>query len=194
MPELNTTRASLEPEPLIGEAVADSPGAALSRAAFLAILDGHTPLLTDLVEATASAAEVGGLIGRGLMLDETGHVVAAHGLSLVPARQHRLTIGRRCGSRPVVNVHDCPGEPLGRAVPYGGVRPDPQSRSDLLAPPATPPRSPPTPSPPGGKPKGELPGRTATISCCWPMQVAATAAVRGHGRNACRCRSAIASA
>jgi hypothetical protein len=96
MPELNTTSASLEPEPLIGEAVADSPGAALSRAAFVAILEGHTPLLSDLVEATAASAEaVDGLIGRGLMLDETGHVVAAHGLSLVPARQHRLTIGDR---------------------------------------------------------------------------------------------------
>jgi hypothetical protein len=96
MPELNATSASLDPDPLNGEAFADSPGAALSRAALLAILDGHAPLLSDLVEATAASAdEVHGLIGRRLMIDETGHVVAVHGLSLVPARQHRLTIGDR---------------------------------------------------------------------------------------------------
>jgi hypothetical protein len=93
---MNSTCASRDPDPLIGEAVADNSGVALSRAAFLAILDGQTPILSDLVEATAPAAqEVNGLIGRELMVDDAGRVVAAHGLSLVPARQHRLTMGER---------------------------------------------------------------------------------------------------
>jgi hypothetical protein len=34
--------------------------------------------------------------GRGLIVDDKVRVIAAHGLSLVPARQHRLTLqGRR---------------------------------------------------------------------------------------------------
>jgi hypothetical protein len=96
MPEVNTANASVDPDPLIREVVADTPGAALSRAAFMAILDSRAPLLSDLTRATdASPDEVDRLIGRGLMLDDTGHVVAAHGLSLVPARQHRLTMRDR---------------------------------------------------------------------------------------------------
>jgi len=96
MPEVNTANASVDPDPLIHEVVADTPGAELSRAAFMAILDGRTPLLSDLTLATeASPDEVDRLIGRGLTLDDTGHVVAAHGLSLVPARQHRLTMANR---------------------------------------------------------------------------------------------------
>jgi len=95
MPE-KAPGVSLDPDPLIREAVGDTSSAALSRAAFLLILNGQTPLLSDLVEATsASAEEVDGLIGRGLMLDDGGHVVAAHGLSLIPARQHRLVLGNR---------------------------------------------------------------------------------------------------
>jgi hypothetical protein len=86
----------VDPDPLIDEVVVDTPGAALSRAAFMAILDGQTLLLSDLTRETgASSEEVDGLIGRGLIVDDTGRVVAAHGLSLVPARQHRLTIGDR---------------------------------------------------------------------------------------------------
>ena len=81
VPHMNSTSASRDPDPLIGEAVADTPRAALSRAAFLAILEGQRPLLSDLVAATAaSAQEVNGLIGRGLMVDDAGRVVAAHGL------------------------------------------------------------------------------------------------------------------
>jgi alkylmercury lyase len=96
MPDTNTASASVDPDPLIDELVADTPGAALSRAAFTAILDGRTPLLSDLSRATAASSEdVDALIGRGLMLDDTGHVVGAHGLSLVPARQHLLTMRNR---------------------------------------------------------------------------------------------------
>jgi hypothetical protein len=92
MPEMNRTSASRDPDPLIGESVADTPGAASSRAAFLAILAGQRPPLSDLVAAfAASVQDVDGLIGRGLMVDEAGRVVAAHGLSLVAARQQRLT-------------------------------------------------------------------------------------------------------
>jgi hypothetical protein len=96
MPSTNTTSASLDSDPLIDEVVADTPGAALSRAAFMAILDGRTPPLSDLTRETeARSEEVEALIGRGLMLDDTSRVVAAHGLSLVPARQHRLTTRNR---------------------------------------------------------------------------------------------------
>ena len=96
MPNKNTKSASVNPDPLIGEVVPDTPGAALSRAAFTAILDGRMSLLSDLTRATAaSTGDVEALIGRGLMVDDLGRVVAAHGLSLVPARQHRLMMGDR---------------------------------------------------------------------------------------------------
>jgi hypothetical protein len=82
---------------LIREAAPDAPAAPLARAAFAAILDGRAPTLSDLVRLTgASPEDADRLVGRGLMVNERGHVVAAHGLSLVPARQHRLTLrGRR---------------------------------------------------------------------------------------------------
>jgi len=35
------------------------------------------------------------LVGRALVVDDNGRVVAAHGLSEVPARQHRLTLRGR---------------------------------------------------------------------------------------------------
>lgn len=35
------------------------------------------------------------LVGRALIVDERGRVVAAHGLSAIPARQHRLTLRGR---------------------------------------------------------------------------------------------------
>ena len=96
MPNTNTKNASVDPDPLISEVVAETPGAALSRAAFTAILDGRMPLLSDLTRATAASSEdIEALIGRGLMVDDGRRVVAAHGLSLVPARQHRLTMGDR---------------------------------------------------------------------------------------------------
>ena len=68
MPDMNTTRASVDPDPLIGEVVGDTPGAVLARAAFTAILEGQTPVLSELTGATAaSSEEVGGLVGRGLI-------------------------------------------------------------------------------------------------------------------------------
>src|SRR5262249_50162596 len=80
-------------EPLIREVANEAASAALTRAAFEAILDGQTPRLDDLVQASsASPRDVERLLGRGLILDEHKRVVAAHGLSLVPARQHRLTM------------------------------------------------------------------------------------------------------
>jgi hypothetical protein len=84
-------------QPLVREAAAEAPSAALVRAAFHAILDGRPPLLADLVRATSvPPAAVDRLVGRQLIVDERGLVVAAAGLSLVPARQHRLTLrGRR---------------------------------------------------------------------------------------------------
>lgn len=96
MPNSNVPNASADPHPLIGEVVADTPGAAISKAAFRAILDDRTPLLSDLTQATgASSEDVEALIGRSLMVDDDRRIVAAHGLSLVPARQHRLIMGGR---------------------------------------------------------------------------------------------------
>ena len=71
--------------------------AALTRTAFTAILEGRRLSRAELVRATgASPEEVDSLVGRALILDADDHIVAAHGLSLVPARQHRLTVrGRR---------------------------------------------------------------------------------------------------
>ena len=74
-----------------------SSAAALTRTAFNAVLEGHWLSRAELVQATgASPEEVDSLVGRALILDVDDHIVAAHGLSLVPARQHRLTMrGRR---------------------------------------------------------------------------------------------------
>jgi hypothetical protein len=70
---------------------------ALTRTAFNAILQGRRLSRAELVQATgASPEDVDPLVGRALILDPDDHVVAAHGLSLVAARQHRLTMrGRR---------------------------------------------------------------------------------------------------
>ena len=52
--------------------------------------------LAELAIATdVSIEQVEELIGRGLVVDDDGRVLAAHGLSLVPARQHRLRIRGR---------------------------------------------------------------------------------------------------
>jgi alkylmercury lyase len=70
--------------------------AVLTRTAFEAILNGERLSRAELAaRAGASAAEVDLLAGRALMLDADDTVVAAHGLSLVPARQHRLTLRGR---------------------------------------------------------------------------------------------------
>jgi hypothetical protein len=75
---------------------AETPAAALARLAFATTLDGRMPRLADLATATGNSADdVERLIGRRLMIDESGRVVATHGLSLVPARQHRLNIRGR---------------------------------------------------------------------------------------------------
>ena len=88
--ESNGTRSAL---------VGVSPeGRALRRAAFAAVLDGRRePLAALAAAAGASDAEADDLVARGLaVLDEERRVVAAGGLSLVPARQHRLAVrGRR---------------------------------------------------------------------------------------------------
>ena len=70
--------------------------AAIMRTAFDAILSGHRISRDDLAEKTgASPAEIDRLAGRALILDADERVVAAHGLSLVPACQHRLTMRGR---------------------------------------------------------------------------------------------------
>jgi alkylmercury lyase len=69
---------------------------ALVSAAFQAILAGDAPPIKDLANTMAiSSNDLDRLVGRSLMLDAEGHVVAAAGLSLVPARQHRLTLRGR---------------------------------------------------------------------------------------------------
>ena len=88
-------------ETVLGNPVVD-PGAgssvaALTRTAFNAILEGRRLSRAELVQATgASPEDLDPLVGRALVLDADDRVVAAHGLSLVPARQHQLTLrGRR---------------------------------------------------------------------------------------------------
>ena len=89
----NTTLST----PLLIDPDAASSVAALTRTAFNAILEGRRLSRAELVQATgASPEDVDPLVGRALVLDADDHIVAAHGLSLVPARQHRLTMrGRR---------------------------------------------------------------------------------------------------
>src|SRR5437016_4315688 len=83
-------------DPLVREAAADGPATQLCRAAFNAILKGELPAVSELAKATgASSQEVELLVGRALIIDDSGRVVAAHGLSAVPARQHRLTLRGR---------------------------------------------------------------------------------------------------
>jgi alkylmercury lyase len=69
---------------------------ALVSAAFQAIPAGDAPSISDLASTTAiSPNDLDRLIGRNLMLDAGGRVVAAVGLSLVQARQHRLSLRGR---------------------------------------------------------------------------------------------------
>ncbi len=83
-------------DPLVREAAADGPAAHLCRAAFNAILNGEQPAVSELARTTgASSQDVELLVGRALIINESGLVVAAHGLSAVPARQHRLTLRGR---------------------------------------------------------------------------------------------------
>ena len=83
-------------DPLIREVADDWPATHLCRAAFNAILNGELPAVFELAKSTgASSDDVELLIGRALIIDESGRVVAAHGLSAVPARQHRLTLRGR---------------------------------------------------------------------------------------------------
>jgi|SRR5579859_1604804 len=83
-------------DPLIREAAAGAPATKLCRAAFDAILNGEIAPVSELAASNgASAQEVEKLVGRALIVDDNGRVVAAHGLSAVPARQHRLTLRGR---------------------------------------------------------------------------------------------------
>src|SRR5215216_332155 len=64
---------------------------ALTRAAFSAVLEGRAASRGALMQATGAKPEdFDRLVGRALIVDADERVVAAHGLSLVPARQHRL--------------------------------------------------------------------------------------------------------
>ncbi len=83
-------------DPLVPEAAAGASATALCRAAFNAILDGKLVAVSELAKSTgASSQDVEQLVGRALIVDERGRVVAAHGLSAIPARQHRLTLRGR---------------------------------------------------------------------------------------------------
>src|SRR5436309_23289 len=79
--------------PLIDDVARADVAASLIRTAFSAILDGRAASRTELIQAAGATPEVfDGLVGRALIVDACDRVVAAHGLSLVPARQHRLTM------------------------------------------------------------------------------------------------------
>jgi alkylmercury lyase len=81
---------------LIGEIGTLGAAAALTRTAFNAILGGRAMSRAELMAATgATTADIERLVGRALVLDADDRVVAAHGLSLVPARQHRLRLRGR---------------------------------------------------------------------------------------------------
>jgi alkylmercury lyase len=72
-------------------------GRALRDAGFHSVLAGRAVPLADLA-AMVGASETAGeeLAARGLIvLDDARRIVGAHGLSLVEARQHRLTIRGR---------------------------------------------------------------------------------------------------
>jgi len=82
--------------PLIDDIQRVDVASLVARTAFNAILDGRALDRDQLMRATgATAADVDRLVGRALMVDDDNRVVAAHGLSLVPARQHRLTMRGR---------------------------------------------------------------------------------------------------
>jgi hypothetical protein len=101
--------------PLIREAVADGPATHLCRAAFNAILNGELAVVSELAKSTgASSKYVELLVGRALIIDEIGRVVAAHGLSAVPARQHRLTLrGRPFWTWRAIDALGVPAGPKG---------------------------------------------------------------------------------
>jgi alkylmercury lyase len=81
---------------LIEDVRAAGTASALTRTGFNAILDGRAMSRAELIDATgAAAADVQRLIGRALIVDADDRVVGAHGLSLVPARQHRVTLRGR---------------------------------------------------------------------------------------------------
>ena len=83
-------------DPLVPEAAAGASATELCRAAFNAILNGKLVAVSELAKSTgASSQDVEQLVGRALIVDERGRVVAAHGLSAIPARQHRLTLRGR---------------------------------------------------------------------------------------------------
>jgi hypothetical protein len=82
--------------PLIDDIQRVDVASLVTRTAFSAILEGRALDRDELMRATgAAAADVDRLVGRALMVDDSNRVVAAHGLSLVPARQHRLTLRGR---------------------------------------------------------------------------------------------------
>jgi hypothetical protein len=91
---------------------------ALTRTAFNAILQGRRLSRAELVQATgASPEDIDRLVGRSLMLDADERIVAVHGLSLVPARQHRLSM-RGCRFWTWCAIDAVPGatrSPAGRA-------------------------------------------------------------------------------
>ena len=83
-------------DPLVPEAAAGASATELCRAAFNAILNGKLVAVSELAKSTgASSQDVEQLVGRALIVVERGRVVAAHGLSAIPARQHRLTLRGR---------------------------------------------------------------------------------------------------
>src|SRR5258707_140829 len=83
-------------DPLIREAAVGAPATELCRVAFNSILNGELAGVSELAASTgASSQDVEQLVGRALIVDDNGRVVAAHGLSAVPARQHRLTLRGR---------------------------------------------------------------------------------------------------
>lgn len=79
--------------PLIDDVGRTPIAASLARAAFNAIVDGRALSRAELIQATGATPEAfDRLVGRALIVDKSDRVVAAHGLSLVATRQHRLTM------------------------------------------------------------------------------------------------------
>src|SRR6266567_4193257 len=74
-------------DPLVPEAAAGASATELCRDAFNAILNGKLVAVSELAKSTgASSQDVEQLVGRALIVDERGRVVAAHGLSAISAR------------------------------------------------------------------------------------------------------------
>jgi DDE family transposase len=91
-----------------------------------------------------------------------------------------------------VNIHDCLGEGLGRAVPYGIYDVTANRGSVSVGGRAIPPGSRSRPSRGGGREPAARAIRTPTGCCSWPMPGGATAADRVCGSSNCRSGSAIA--